>query len=367
MRLLVVATFVVAGCKGPPPDNTAKSAKPAEGSGSGSSIPGPTPADASKAATTTSSEAKLHRYQECWAALESGQDEVFASCFAAGSVREQVDAVPELVAEGIDRIVEMARTQKAAFPDLKVTPEIVVVSGNTIAAILHVTGTNTGEAGGMKATMKKLGVFEAEIAVMDDDGTISRDSFYVDQPTIFYQLGLIEKATPASPNATDKPLGQPKALIAKNDEREAANKALVAKKLDAIAKKNPNGIEADVADDIKFTYHGEKQKIENKKAYMGWMRETLRATTESKIEVKGIWAAGDFVVVSDVFTGTPSKEMGKAAEGRKIETHVVQFFEISAGKIKEHHIFANRLKTAIQLGMVEQEALMKVLSGGDPD
>ena len=137
---------------------------------------------------------------------------------------------------------------------------------------------------------------------------------------------------------------------------ETANKAVVQKLLDAVSDKKAATIEGLAADDIHFTYHGEKQKVESKKAYMKWMREMLASTDYGHVDLKGSWAAGDVVVIADLFTGTPK------GDDRAIRTNVVQFFRIADGKIKQHQMFTNRLNTAVQLGLVDPEQLAQTLA-----
>jgi predicted ester cyclase len=296
---------------------------------------------------------KVRRYQECWAAFNANNGEAFGNCFALDATREQADSVPELVAVGRENIAGMMKTQKTSIPDMKVTPQRVIVSGNDIAAIVHVSGEMKG---------KKLGVYEAQLAVLGDDNTFSKESFVVDQPTVFHQLGMIEND--ASPSAIPVPGGEPEILISKNDDVERANKELVQKNLDAMTKKTAKAIEPTVADDVVLVYHGDKNKFEGKAAYMKWLNETIKATSEGKVDVKGIWAAGEHVAVYDVFTGVPSKELG-AREGVRIHTQVVQFYRIVDGKIKEHQIFGNRMKIAVQLGLVDPDELAKALKDSE--
>jgi len=355
MTRLLIALTLIAGCK----DKAKDQPKP-EPSGSGSATT-PVDAAAKPVAKYATPDAKLQRFNECWDAYNNAKQDVYASCFAPDAVREQVDSVPDLVSQGSGKILEMAKAQKTAFPDLKVTPQLVIVSGNDVAAILHIGGTNTGEAEGMKATGKKLGMYEAELATMGDDGMITKDHFYSDQPTQFHQLGLLKNDT--SPAALDKPTTPAETLISKADPAEAANKAVIEKLVEAINKKDGKAIEGLLADDFKLTYHGDKTKVENKKAGIKWFGDTLKTTKDGFVDIKNAWTAGDHVVIADVFTGTPSEEItGKGGEARKIETHIVQFFTVKDGKIAQQQIFANRLKTAVELGIVDPDQLMKTLS-----
>ncbi|MBA3502120.1 MAG: nuclear transport factor 2 family protein, partial [Deltaproteobacteria bacterium] len=180
--------------------------------------------------------------------------------------------------------------------------------------------------------------------------------FYVDQPTVYHQLGLLPNDS--SPAAIEKPAGEPELLISKGDDRETANLATVRGLLDAISKKNATAVAAVAAEEIKLVYHGEKQKIESKKAYMKWMKDTLASTDEGTITIKGAWAAGDVVAVLDLFTGIPKGNL----DDRQIKTNVVQFFRITDGKIVKHEMFANRLNAAVQLGIVDPAELMETLA-----
>jgi predicted ester cyclase len=367
--LAVLAALALCGCKSDKderakPDEVHKTNDGSAATGSAATGSSTTPP---KPASHSTPEAKLQRFTECWDALNSGKYDVFGSCFAATAVREQVDSVPELLAEGRDQILDMVKTQKAAFPDLKITPQVIIVSGNNIAAILHITGTNTAEADGMKATGKKLGMFEAEIAVVGDDDKLTRDSFYVDQPTIYHQLGLFENDS--SPKAIEQHMGVLESQISHGDARELANKAVVKALFEAVNKKDASAIDALAAPDIKLTYHGDKQKIETKKAYLKWFGESFHTTTDGKIAIKELWTAGEFVVAASIFTGTPTEAVaGKDAATMKVETQTFSLFRITDGKIKQHHIFANRLKSAVQLQMVDADQFMKTLrAAGERD
>lgn len=367
LRLAFIATLLAGCSKGkdePKPEPTPKANEPAPTTGSGSAAvatgsgsAAPEVKQTEKVAATP--ELKLKRYQECWAAFNGGKYDDFAGCYTPDGVREQVDSIPELTANGPDGIIQMAKGQKAAFPNLQVTPQIVIVAGNEVAAMLFVSGTNTAEANGMKATKKPIGIYEAEVAVMGDDGKLSHDAFYVDQPTIYHQLGLLPN--PSSPSAIAKPTEAPAIHISKDTDTEKANKALVQKVLDAVAKKDLAVIEAAAADDVKLTDHGDKQKVKSKKAYLKWFKDTFGTTKDTQIVLKGIWAAEDFVAVTDTFSATPTAAASEGAPG-KIETHLLQFFRIENGKIKQHDIFVNTLKPAVQLGLVDPEALQQQLA-----
>lgn len=357
---LLVSAALACGCS---KAKTADEDKPPTGKiTSGAAEPAPAPVVAPKPEHKYATpEAKLQRYAECWKAFNAGNYDVFASCFAADAVREQVDSVPALVAQGAEKITEMAKEQRASFPDLKVTPELVIVSGDDIAALIHVGGTNTADVAGMKASGKKLGVYEAEIGSMNADGTFTHDSIYVDQLTIYHQLGLLENDT--SPKASDPYATEPVTLTSHGDATELANKAIVERIMEAVNKKNAKAIEAVAADNIKLVEHADKQNVSGKRAYAKWLHDTLHSTKDGFVDIKGLWTGGDYVVVSYVFSGTPSDEViGKQAEPKRIESHVVEFLRFHDGKLAEQQSFENRLEPEVQLGIVDPDELMQTIS-----
>lgn len=350
LKLLFVAGALVLGCS---KDNPAPKTEPAAaGIGSGSVAAAKPPAPI--AATP---EDKAKRFQACWAAFNSAKDDAFAGCFTAESVREQVAAVPEATAKGPERILELALAQRAAFPDVVVTPVLTVASGKQIAAIVHIAGTNTGEAAGMKPTGKKVGLYQAEFAELRDDGTVSSNRYYVDQLTMFHQLGLFDAgATPAEAAPSD----QPRTLVGKGDDRERANQDRARQLVEAIGNRKLAAIGPLVADDVKLTVHGDPQKIASKKAYLKWAQDNIESTKTSKVAIADVWAADDIVVITDTFTATLGDQI-KSTKGKQVESKVAHFIRFVDGNVVQHQIFTNRLSLGVQLGVIDPERFMTLM------
>jgi steroid delta-isomerase-like uncharacterized protein len=67
-------------------------------------------------------------------------------------------------------VLEFFRMQRAAFPDQRVDPEDVLVSGDKVVSRGTITGTHQGELMGMPATGKRIDVQLIDIIRFGDDG-----------------------------------------------------------------------------------------------------------------------------------------------------------------------------------------------------
>jgi len=189
---------------------------------------------------------------------------------------------------------------------------------------------------------------------MDDASAITHDRMYIDQPTIYHQLGLIENDT--SPGPLHAMVTAPETLTAHDDAQR--NKAIVEANLTAVNNKDADAIEPAAADDIQFVYHGEKERQTGKRAYVAWWKATLASADRIHTEPQGLWAAGDTVAVATEFTGVYTNEDRKQDT---IQTHVLHFFRIANGKITQQHMFVNRMKTEEQLGLIDVPQLARAL------
>jgi eukaryotic-like serine/threonine-protein kinase len=290
---------------------------------------------------------RVAHYLQCWDAFDRGRDAEFAACYALDGARDVVDNVPAQSAAGRPAIVAGVARERAAFPDLQIQPQLVVASGRTIAAILYITGTSA-------ATGKKLGMYAGEVVTMDDASAITHERIYIDQPTIYHQLGLIENDT--SPGPLHAMVPEPETLTSPGDAQR--NKAIVEANLTAVNNKDADAIEPAAADDIQFFYHGEKDHQIGKRAYVAWWKATLASADRIHAEPQGLWAAGDTVAVATEFTGVYTNEDRKQDT---IQTHVLHFFRIANGKITQQHMFVNRMKTEEELGLIDVPQLARAL------
>jgi steroid delta-isomerase-like uncharacterized protein len=96
--------------------------------------------------------------------------------------------------EGVKAFFHMYRS---AFPDLRMSPEDVLPSGDKVVARSRATGTHEGEFMGMAATGKSIDVQLVDIIRFGDDGLAREHWGVFDAMTMMQQLGAIPDGPPA--------------------------------------------------------------------------------------------------------------------------------------------------------------------------
>ena len=78
----------------------------------------------------------------------------------------------------------------AAFPDVKISPDFMVATGDTVVAYVTMTGTNSGAMGPMPATNKSVKVNGIDIVVIKDGKATDRWGLF-DDNAMMTQLGVV--------------------------------------------------------------------------------------------------------------------------------------------------------------------------------
>jgi steroid delta-isomerase-like uncharacterized protein len=94
-----------------------------------------------------------------------------------------------------DGVKQLFHMYRAAFPDLHMEPQDVLVSGDKAVARVVATGTHHGEFMGMPATGKRVEVQLIDITRFGDDGRAVEHWGVFDALSMMQQLGAI----PAGP------------------------------------------------------------------------------------------------------------------------------------------------------------------------
>jgi len=94
-------------------------------------------------------------------------------------------------------VLEFFRMYRAAFPDMRMEPQDVLVSGDKVVIRARVTGTHQGELMGMPATGKRVDVQLIDIMRFGDDGLALEHWGVIDSLAMMQQLG----AVPDGPSA----------------------------------------------------------------------------------------------------------------------------------------------------------------------
>jgi steroid delta-isomerase-like uncharacterized protein len=96
--------------------------------------------------------------------------------------------------EGVKTFFQM---QLAAFPDLRMDAQDIIVDGAKAVARVRYTGTQQGEFQGMPATGKRVDVQLVDIFAFDGAGRVKEHWGVLDQLTLLQQLGVVPVGAPA--------------------------------------------------------------------------------------------------------------------------------------------------------------------------
>ena len=88
-------------------------------------------------------------------------------------------------------VKQLFHAYRAGFPDLRMEPEDVLVSGDKVVARVRGTGTHRGEFMGMPATGKNVDVQLIDIIRFGDDGLAVEHWGVFDALKMMQQLGAI--------------------------------------------------------------------------------------------------------------------------------------------------------------------------------
>ena len=94
-------------------------------------------------------------------------------------------------------VLAMFRMYLAAFPDMQMHAEEVLVSGDKTVTRARATGTHQGELMGMPPTGKSVDVKLIDIMQFDDAGMVREHWGLMDMFSMMQQLGAIPEGPPA--------------------------------------------------------------------------------------------------------------------------------------------------------------------------
>jgi steroid delta-isomerase-like uncharacterized protein len=125
--------------------------------------------------------------------INAGDIDGFGELLAEDFVEHEEMPGLEPSKEGVKQLFHMYR---AAFPDLRMQVQDVLVSGHKAVARVRATGTHQGEFLGMPATGKSVDVQLIDITRFDDDGLAHEHWGVFDALAMMQQLGAIPQSPP---------------------------------------------------------------------------------------------------------------------------------------------------------------------------
>ena len=247
--IVTLATLALAGgCKKKEADAT--KAPPTTGS---DKAPTPTPpvADPVKppVAAPLTGDALAKAYLAAWDAWNAGDKAKYRAAYADNAVSRWPDT-PTPERTGGDAIVTASFDFRGGFPDIKATPQIVLVNGRSVAAVYLTTGTNSAPMktpmGEMPPSNKKIGALVFHTATFNDANQIADETWVMDGNTMAHQLGMSPQPGRA---VIEKGADAPVIAIAANSDAEKANLTLVMKGNEDFNKHDVPAMMATWADD----------------------------------------------------------------------------------------------------------------------
>jgi steroid delta-isomerase-like uncharacterized protein len=126
--------------------------------------------------------------------ISAGDIDGFGDLVAEDVIEHEEVPGFEATKEGVKQVFHMYR---AAFPDLRMEPEDIIVSGDKVVARVRATGTHQGEFMGMSPTGKSADVQLIDIIRFGDDGLVHEHWGLFDALKMMQQLGAIPEGSPA--------------------------------------------------------------------------------------------------------------------------------------------------------------------------
>ena len=90
----------------------------------------------------------------------------------------------------IENFKDMMNMMWKAFPDMKMTIEDTLVEGDKVMVRFRMTGTNTGDFMGMKATNKKIDLMGIDLMKISNGKFVEHWGF-IDSMVMMQQLGMM--------------------------------------------------------------------------------------------------------------------------------------------------------------------------------
>ena len=356
---LVLAVSLV-GCKkkkaeeNKEPVGSATAPMTTEGSGS-AAMAGSGSAAAAEAPLT--GQALADKYQKCVGMIGDGKfDDFIGTCVSADYKGHDMDMGDM---SGADAIKGEFTSLKTAFPDFKMSPQLVIVSGRNILAVELTTGTNSGpmkmgQGPEMPATNKKMGMLMFHKLAINDQNKASEEWMYEDPMTMMGQLGQLPKGAPPVRPAMDKGWdGAPIVVVTADNDAEKKNLETVKKMDDAFnAHKVPDML-ANLSDDFVLSGQSDPKDVTGKKDAEKDIKGLFTAFPDIKTTADATYAAGDYVVELGTMEGTNTGDMGPMKKtGKKVSVHYAELSKLKDGKLTNLWRFDNGMAFATQLGLM---------------
>jgi len=321
----------------------------------------PQEAAAPPAPKAMTAEERAKWYQDCWDLFSNKSWDAFKGCYADGVESETVDSGQPAL-KGPDAVVANTKAFADAFPDVKGTPQMVFVNGNTVVGVYAINGTHTGPLPGpggkaIPATNKKVGYLMAHVIESDPSTNKGiKEAAYADNGTLMAQLGL----NPAPARPVMEPIAAaPIVVVSTGSEAEAKNVEVFRASVEAFNKHDLKAVEALNTPDVIF-HDMTQPKDMDAKANHAMTMSFFKGFPDAMLTVDSIFGAGDYTVARGTFEATNKgamPDMGiKKPTNKSVRAHFIEITKYEGGKTKEDWLFFDSMAFASQLGLTAPPA-----------
>jgi len=281
-------------------------------------------------------------FEACWTAWSTGAMTPLGACYADRAVSESPGAgFPP--ATRVTAILDAVKGLRAAFPDIKGEPQLVLVNESKVAAVVRLSGTHVDKK-------QPIGLVGGVVDNFDASGKITHESDYFDSLTIQGQLDPQPSHLVRAWNATSSLVKQ--TIVAKHDTAEQANVALVKQMTEAFDKHDLATFGGFIADD--GTWSDASERSDWTKAQLLLDRALgIKGFPDAAIRILDTWGAGDFVVEVGELTGTNDGPIEgiPAPTHKKISVPFFAIHQVIAGKVAHTWAFQQASAFVTQLGL----------------
>ena len=132
--------------------------------------------------------------QRAYDLINDGDIDGFGDLLAEGFVEHE--ELPDL-APTKDGVLELFRSYRVAFPDLRMDVAEIIASGDKAVARVTASGTQNGEFMGLPPSGRSVEVHMIDIMRFDDAGLVCEHWGVLDMLSMLQQLGAIPEGLPA--------------------------------------------------------------------------------------------------------------------------------------------------------------------------
>jgi ketosteroid isomerase-like protein len=239
------------------------------------------------------------------------------------------------------------------FSDMQGGPSRIWIGKGVAVLELVITGTNTGDLPGMKATNRKMGVQGVVIDWFNDDGLIKEEHGYFDEATQMKQLDAKADAKTFRAPIASVPNSPPEVHVSKGTPDEQTLVTAVTGIYPTFDNHKEDAFLAYLTDATVWDDESAPGPMTGTKDGKAFFESFTGGFPDMKTSATPVVVADGFVIVEGTTSGTQKGDfMGIKATGKPINTHWVDVIQMSAdGKTVQHGwTYENALEMMTQLG-----------------